>query len=171
LERLLWDNDESHARRIVRGVVEARSVRPFETVGQLVEVVGVDEISLGDTIGVGTPSEVDLLARTMVEEHSGLMENVLWHFHDTRGTAIANVATVLDWEVFGGFDSSGAGLGGCPYAEGAGGNLATEDLVYFLEREGIPTGVDLDKLARATTTVLARLGRPSDSKVRRAVLA
>jgi hydroxymethylglutaryl-CoA lyase len=138
---------------------------------QLVEMVGVDEISLGDTIGVGTPSETHALANLMAEEHSGLMENVFWHFHDTRGTALANVAAVLEYEMFGGFDSSAAGLGGCPYAKGAGGNLATDDLVYFLEREGIATGVDPRALAQATEEVLQILGRPSDSKVRRAVMS
>jgi hydroxymethylglutaryl-CoA lyase len=129
--------------------------------------LGVDEISLGDTIGVAVPAEVRSLASSLTHIPKA---KVAWHFHDTRGTAIANVAAALDlgYTVF---DASAGGLGGCPYAPGAGGNLATEDLVYFLERSGLPTGVDLDALARASLPVLDRLGRKPAAKAQLAALA
>jgi hydroxymethylglutaryl-CoA lyase len=126
--------------------------------------MGVDEVSLGDTIGVAVPAEVRTLAADLPRER------VAWHFHDTRGTAIANVAAALDLG-FAAFDSSAGGLGGCPYAPGAGGNLATEDLVYFLERSGFRTGVDLDRLARASLPALEALGRPPQAKAQLVALA
>jgi len=97
-------------------------------------------------------------------------EKIAWHFHDTRGTAIANVAAALDlgYDIF---DASAAGLGGCPYAPGAGGNVATEDLVYFLERSQIPTGVDLDLLSRASDSVLSILNRPMTARSQLAAVA
>jgi len=130
--------------------------------GQVVAVtdrlleMGVDEVSLGDTIGVAAPPEVRRLAKALSHVSK---EKLAWHFHDTHGTAIANVSAALDLD-FTAFDASAAGLGGCPYAPGAGGNLATEDLVYFLERQGLATGVDLDALARASLEVLGALGGP-----------
>lgn len=127
---------------------------------------GADEVSLGDTIGVASPSEVRALASEL-----GIPKGqVAWHFHDTRGTAVANVAASLELG-YTTFDASAAGLGGCPYATGAGGNLATEDLVYFLEREGVETGVDLAKLARATLPVLEAIGRKPVAKSQLAALA
>ena len=146
------------------GLIEPKRVR--EVVDRLFEI-GVDEVSLGDTIGVGVPTEVHKL----VKELSGLpREKVVWHFHDTRGTAIANVATSLDLG-YTAFDSSAAGLGGCPYAEGAGGNLATEDLVYFAERMGLRTGVDLVALSQASLPILGVLGKAPSAKAQVAVLA
>lgn len=130
--------------------------------------IGVDEISLGDTIGVAVPQEVRSLAAAI--EEVAPRDRVAWHFHDTRGTAIANVAAAMELG-YQTFDSSAGGLGGCPYAPGAGGNLATEDLVYFLERSGIPTGVDLEKLARASLPILKLLGRAPASRAQQAVLA
>ncbi|HTQ09508.1 MAG TPA: hydroxymethylglutaryl-CoA lyase [Fimbriimonadaceae bacterium] len=130
--------------------------------------LAVDEISLGDTIGAAVPSEVEIL-----HEHVALyvpQAKVAWHFHDTRGTAIANVAKALELG-YKAFDSSAGGLGGCPYAPGAGGNLATEDLVYFLERSGIGTGISLEKLARASLPALEALGRKPASKAQVATLA
>jgi hydroxymethylglutaryl-CoA lyase len=132
------------------------------------EDIEVDEISLGDTIGVAVPAEVKVL-----HEHVAMyvpQSKVAWHFHDTRGTAIANVAKAIElgYETF---DSSAGGLGGCPYAPGAGGNLATEDLVYFLERSGVPTGVDLRQLAQASLPVLTALGRLPAAKAQVAALA
>jgi hydroxymethylglutaryl-CoA lyase len=128
--------------------------------------IGVDEVSLGDTIGAAAPPEVNSLSSVL-----GLAKDkVAWHFHDTRGTAIANVAAALDLGYFA-FDSSAGGLGGCPYAPGAGGNLATEDLVYFLERCGLPTGVDLSKLAAASLPVLAAIGRRPGSRSQLAQLS
>ncbi|MEI8282632.1 MAG: hydroxymethylglutaryl-CoA lyase, partial [Armatimonadota bacterium] len=100
------------------GLIEPAQVR--KVVDQLFEI-GVDEVSLGDTTGVGVPNEVRDLA---LELHGLDKEEIVWHFHDTRGTAIANVAAALELG-YSSFDSSAAGLGGCPYAKGAGGNLAT----------------------------------------------
>lgn len=129
--------------------------------------MGVDEVSLGDTIGVGTPHEVSAVAKAL----EGIDKSKLvWHFHDTRGTAIANVAKALELG-FRAFDSSAGGLGGCPYAKGAGGNLATEDLVYFCEREGLATGVDLQLLAQATLPIFEILGRPTAAKAQLAALS
>jgi hydroxymethylglutaryl-CoA lyase len=146
------------------GLIQPDAVR--KVVDRLFEM-GVDEISLGDTIGVGVPSEVKKLDAAL----KGLDKNLLvWHFHDTRGTAIANVATAMELG-YQAFDASAAGLGGCPYAKGAGGNLATEDLVYFAERSGVRTGIDLELLARASLPVLEVLGRSPQSKAQEAVLA
>lgn len=129
--------------------------------------IGVDEVSLGDTIGVAVPRDVESLCAGLEGFESS---KIAWHFHDTRGTAIANVATVLDMG-YTAFDASAGGLGGCPFAPGAGGNLATEDLVYFLERSGIKTGVDLTALARASLPVLEALGRRPTAKAQLAALA
>jgi hydroxymethylglutaryl-CoA lyase len=129
--------------------------------------IGVDEVSLGDTIGVAVPRDVESLCAAL----EGFEKSkVAWHFHDTRGTAIANVATVLG-RGYQAFDASAGGLGGCPYAPGAGGNLATEDLVYFLERTGLPTGIDLTALAKASLPVLELLGRRPTAKAQLATLA
>jgi hydroxymethylglutaryl-CoA lyase len=147
------------------GLIEPKQV---VSVSQRLLDMGVDEISLGDTIGVAVPKEV----RELTKAISGVAprEKIAYHFHDTRGTAIANVACAYE-DGIRAFDSSAGGLGGCPYAPGAGGNLATEDLVYFLERSGIPTGVDLLKLSRASLPILQALGRPPSSKAQLAVLA
>lgn len=137
--------------------------------------LGVDEISLGDTIGAAAPREVAELARVFKDGFAGKPEQVFWHFHDTNGMAIANVAAALETGYLGGFDSSAAGLGGCPYAPGAAGNLATDDLVYFLERQGVSgpgaTGVDREALARASLPILEALGRPPQAKAQVARLA
>ncbi len=160
----------------VRGYVSTAFECPYDgrvqpdAVAKVVErllAIGVNEISLGDTIGVAVPDEVRSLSKAI----SGVQtEKVAWHFHDTRGTAISNVAASLELG-YSAFDSSAGGLGGCPYAPGAGGNLATEDLVYFLERNGIKTGVDQVKLAQASLTVLEALGRPAASKAQLAILS
>jgi hydroxymethylglutaryl-CoA lyase len=137
-------------------------------VAKRLQGLGVDEISIGDTIGVAAPREV----RTLTPMLQAAIPNdkLAYHFHDTRGTAIANVEAALDLGITA-FDSSAAGLGGCPYAPGAGGNLATEDLVYLLERSGIPTGVDLAALARASSPILRALSREPRSKSQIAVLS
>ncbi|MBX3112496.1 MAG: hydroxymethylglutaryl-CoA lyase [Fimbriimonadaceae bacterium] len=129
---------------------------------------GVDELSLGDTIGVAVPAEVRRLATAV--RSSVPTEQVAWHFHDTRGTAMANVFAAME-QGYDAFDSSAAGLGGCPYAPGAGGNLATDDLVYALERTGVETGVDPVRLAMASLPVLEALGRAPHAKAQQAVLA
>jgi len=153
----------------VRGYVSTVFECPYAgriSPAQVVSVVdrllelGVDEISLGDTIGTGAPTEVRALAKALAGYPQ---EKIAWHFHDTNGTAIANVSAALD-PGFSRFDASAGGLGGCPYAPGAGGNLATEDLVYFLERSGVPTGIDLERLSRSAQGVFEVLGRAPSSK-------
>lgn len=129
--------------------------------------LGVDEISLGDTIGVASPNEVTTLTKMALGTIAP--ERVVYHFHDTYGTAIANVAAALELGVTA-FDSSAAGLGGCPYAPGAAGNLATDDLVYFMERQGLETGIDRTKLAKASLPILEFLGRAPGSKAQLALL-
>lgn len=130
--------------------------------------MGVDEISIGDTIGVAAPLEVRTLTHALVSEIP--LVKLGYHFHDTRGTAVANVAEALELGITT-FDASAGGLGGCPYAPGAGGNLSTEDLVYFLERSGVPTGLDPLALAQASLEVLECLARTPESKAQRAALA
>ncbi len=129
---------------------------------QLVDL-GVDEISIGDTIGVAGPADVRRVVRALLA--AGLRaDRLAMHFHDTRGTALANVAAALDLGIRS-FDASTGGTGGCPYAPGAAGNLATEDLVYLLDREGMAHGVDLDALIAAARYVSQTLGRPLSTKV------
>lgn len=146
------------------GLIEPKRVR--EVADRLFEI-GVDEVSLGDTIGVGVPSELKRLAKELADLPK---EKIVWHFHDTRGTAVANVAAALDLG-YTAFDSSAAGLGGCPYAKGAGGNLATEDLVYFAERSGLRSGVDLHRLAQASLPILEILKKSPTAKAQLAALA
>jgi hydroxymethylglutaryl-CoA lyase len=125
--------------------------------------LGVDEVCIGDTIGVGVPSQVhDLTARLV---GGGLtLDRLAYHFHDTRGTALANVVAGLEDGVSC-FDASTGGTGGCPYAPGAAGNLATEDLVYLLDGLGIQHGVRLAGLLVAARFIADALGRPLASKV------
>lgn len=129
---------------------------------QLLEL-GVDEISIGDTIGVAGPSDVRRVVEAMAKAGIGA-DRLAMHFHDTRGTALANVAAALELGIRT-FDASTGGTGGCPYAPGAAGNLATEDLVYLLDREGFSHGVDLDRLLVAAEHVSDTLGRPLATKV------
>ncbi len=127
--------------------------------------VGCYEISLGDTIGVGTP----LRARSMVEAVAARMPvaQLAVHFHDTYGQALANILACLEIGIAT-LDSSVAGLGGCPYAQGASGNVASEDLLYMLDGLGIETGIDLEALAAAGRFITDYLGRPPQSKVAQA---
>ncbi|HJP88636.1 MAG TPA: hydroxymethylglutaryl-CoA lyase [Candidatus Limnocylindrales bacterium] len=125
--------------------------------------LGVDEVCFGDTIGVGVPSQVAALTGLAVAEGIPL-EQIAFHFHDTRGTALANVVAGLDAGVRC-FDSSTGGTGGCPYAPGAAGNLATEDLVYLLDKSGFEHGVDLKGVLDAARYITAALGKPLASKV------
>jgi hydroxymethylglutaryl-CoA lyase len=132
-------------------------------VGLRLAALGADEICFGDTIGVAVPSQVTTLARLAAER--GLpLDRVAFHFHDTRGTAVANVVAGLDAGVRC-FDSSTGGTGGCPYAPGAAGNLATEDLVYLLDGLGVEHGVVLEKVLEAARFIAGQLGRPLASKV------
>ncbi|TGN18379.1 hydroxymethylglutaryl-CoA lyase [Leptospira idonii] len=122
---------------------------------------GVYEISLGETIGVAVPSEVEALLNVLLKEVSPAL--LAGHFHDTYGMAISNVKQSLSMGIRS-FDSSAGGLGGCPYAKGASGNLATEDLVYFLEREGYATGVNLDHLVDASLIMQSAMGKAFASR-------
>jgi len=125
--------------------------------------LGVDEVCFGDTIGVGVPRQVTEL--TALAVGSGVpLERVAYHFHDTRGTALANVVAGLDVGIRC-FDSSTGGTGGCPYAPGAAGNLATEDLVYLLDASGYRHEVDLARILDAARFIADALGRPLASKV------
>lgn len=132
-------------------------------VGRRLLDLGVDEICFGDTIGVGVPDQVIELVSLAVAGGIPLMRQAL-HFHDTRGTALANVSAGLAAGIRC-FDSSTGGTGGCPYAPGAAGNLATEDLVYLLDGSGWEHGVSLDGVLTAARFISDALGRPLASKV------
>src|SRR5206468_4616770 len=125
--------------------------------------LGVDEVCFGDTIGVAVPGQVAAVTGLAVE--AGLpLDRIAYHFHDTRGTALANVAAGLDAGVRC-FDSSAGGTGGCPYAPGAAGNLATEDLVYLLDASGFQHDVSLERVLEAARFIAATLGRPLATQV------
>ena len=128
--------------------------------------MGCSEISLGDTIGVGTP----LAARALIETVAAdvPLERLAVHFHDTYGQALANIFACLEAGVSV-IDASVGGLGGCPYAPGASGNVATEDVVFMLKGMGVETGVDLDALLEAGAVVARQLGRGPESAVARAL--
>jgi hydroxymethylglutaryl-CoA lyase len=161
----------------VRGYVSCVLGCPFSgdvTVSQVVRVasalyeMGCYEISLGDTIGVGTPrATARLIAACVNEVPVGALAG---HFHDTYGMAVANVQAALEAGVRV-FDSSVSGLGGCPYSPGATGNVATEELVYLLERQGLATGVDLEKLIEVGVFIDNQLQRTGGSRVAKALLA
>ncbi|WP_350432874.1 hydroxymethylglutaryl-CoA lyase [Shewanella sp. H8] len=159
----------------VRGYVSCVLGCPYEgdidvnevaRVSEILFQMGCYEISLGDTIGVGTPNK----ALQMVEAVAKVVpvDKLALHFHDTYGQALANILACLDTGVSV-FDASVAGLGGCPYAKGASGNLATEDLVYMFHGMGIDTGIDLAKLALAGDNISRILGRANGSKVANAI--
>ena len=132
-------------------------------VARRLQDLGVDEICFGDTIGVGVPDQVAEIV-ALAEAGGVAVERQAYHFHDTRGTALANVAMGLAAGVRC-FDSATGGTGGCPYAPGAAGNLATEDLVYFLDASGWEHGVSLDGVLAAARHITRALGRPLASKV------
>jgi hydroxymethylglutaryl-CoA lyase len=150
----------------VRGYVSTCFGCPYEgrvAAERVVDVVGrlfglgCHEVSVGDTIGVAVPTQVsDLVGRLAAVTPR---EALAVHFHDTRGTALANVLAALQ-EGIAIVDSSAGGLGGCPFAPGASGNLATEDLLYMLQGMGIETGVDLDRVVAASRAMAPRLGHP-----------
>ncbi|MBI1849495.1 MAG: hydroxymethylglutaryl-CoA lyase [Planctomycetes bacterium] len=153
-----------------RGYVSTCFVCPYEgevapdrvrDVAASLLALGVDEVSLGDTIGAAAPRDVERVIERVAA--SVPREKIALHFHDTYGTALANVHAGLQLGI-GTFDSSAGGLGGCPYAPGASGNLATEDLVYFLDRMGIWCGVDLRQIASASVAIEKVLGRSLPSK-------
>jgi hydroxymethylglutaryl-CoA lyase len=130
--------------------------------------LGCHELSLGDTIGVGTPATT--LAMLQAVEYAVPREQLAVHFHDTYGQALVNILVSLEHGIKT-IDSSVAGLGGCPYAKGASGNVATEDLVYMLDGLGVETGIDLDKLVDAGEFICSVLGRESRSKAGLALTA
>jgi hydroxymethylglutaryl-CoA lyase len=128
--------------------------------------LGCAEISLGDTIGTGTPAEANALVQTVASIVP--ITQLAIHFHDTYGQALANILACLDAGIRI-VDSSVAGLGGCPYAHGASGNVASEDVVYMLHGLGLETGIDLDALARTGDWISKQLQRPNNSKAGRAL--
>ena len=141
------------------------AVDPHQAVGvarRLIDL-GVDEICFGDTIGVGVPTQVTALTDAATQAGIELRQTA-YHFHDTRGTALANVVAGLEAGIRT-FDSSTGGTGGCPYAPGAAGNLATEDLVYLLDASGYEHGVDLERVLEAARFISAALGKPLTTKV------
>lgn len=128
--------------------------------------LGCTEISLGDTIGVGTPLQVQTLIDTVQQKVP--LSQLAVHFHDTYGQALANIFSALQMGIAV-IDSSVAGLGGCPYAKGASGNVATEDVIYMLNGMNIETGIDLNKLAKVGQSICRLLEKPMQSKVNQAL--
>ncbi|WP_374963988.1 hydroxymethylglutaryl-CoA lyase [Lysinibacillus sp. RS5] len=158
------------AQKKVRGYISTVIGCPYEGYIQPEKVLrvtekllemGIDEISLGDTIGVGVPTQVESLLAELLKRYP--VENFAMHFHDTRGTALANIVKSLEMGITK-FDSALGGLGGCPYAKGASGNVATEDLLYLLDEMGIKTGVELNKVLEATHFIEQKLGKAVASK-------
>jgi isopropylmalate/homocitrate/citramalate synthase len=150
----------------VRGYVSTSFGCPYEgdvPAEKVLEVcarlldLGCYEVSVGDTIGVGTPMQVQGVVGMLLQVIPA--QRLAMHFHDTRGTALANTLAALEMGIAT-FDASSGGLGGCPYAPGASGNLATEDLVYMLDSMGIETGVDLKRLVHASTIIAPYLDHP-----------
>ena len=159
----------------VRGYVSCVLDCPYEgrippeaaaRVAQALFAMGCREISLGDTLGTGTPGRAQLLIERVCEHVP--RERVAVHFHDTYGQALANILAVLELGVTV-VDSSAAGLGGCPYAPGAAGNVSSEDLLYMLDGLGIETGVALEPLIAAGRFITDYLGRPNLSRVAQAL--
>ena len=130
--------------------------------------MGCDELSIGDTIGVGVPSQVEELVPLLASKIP--LDRIAMHFHDTRGTALANVYAALQQGITK-FDASSGGLGGCPYAPGATGNVGTEDVVYLLEQMGIETGVDLERLRAASRFISGVVDHALTSKAYQAMEA
>ena len=143
-------------------------VKP-EQVGHLAKLmkgIGVQHVGVADSIGVGTPNKVRAAFEATLQHYS--IDDVSGHFHDTYGQALSNTLAALEMGVWQ-FDTSVAGLGGCPYAKGATGNVATEDVVYLLQGMGIDTGIDLDKLIDAGVFISQALGREPNSRVSKAI--
>ena len=160
----------------VRGVISCTVGCPYEgeidpskvayVTKRLIEI-GAEQIGIADTIGVGTPLKVQRALRAALEYADISM--LSGHFHDTYGQALSNTLAALQMGISE-FDTSVAGLGGCPYAKGATGNVATEDVVYMLQGMGISTGIDLEKLVVAGERISKFLGRPNGSNVARALI-
>jgi hydroxymethylglutaryl-CoA lyase len=161
----------------VRGYVSTAFGSPFGdtiTPAAVVHVceklmdLGCDELSIGDTIGVGVPSQVEALIPALTKRID--LKQIAFHFHDTRGTALANLYAALQHGIHI-FDSSAGGLGGCPYAPGATGNVGTEDVLYLLDGVGIDTGVDIAKVRAASRFISGVLGHGLTSKAFQALEA
>ncbi len=144
------------------------SLDEVEHVVRLMKAIGVDHCGVADTIGVGTPRRVQAVMERALK-HYPLVE-ISGHFHDTYGQALANIHACLQMGLHT-FDASVAGLGGCPYAKGATGNVATEDVVFMLQGMGIDTGIDLDALVDAGAFISGVLGRPPVSRAGKALLS
>ena len=168
----------AEARRLgfwVRAYVSTAFGCPYEgevperavvEVSQSLMTIGVDELAVSDTLGVAGPSDVRRVGGALAS--AGIAADVIaLHFHDTRGTALANVIAAMDLG-YRSFDASAGGTGGSPFAPGSAGNLATEDLVYLLDREGVRHGADLDGVLAAGRFMAERLGRTPQSRVGRA---
>ena len=161
----------------VRGYISTVVDCPYEgpiapaavaAVARQLIALGCDEISLGETIGTATPARAQAMIEAVAREVP--LDRLAVHYHDTYGQALANILASLEFGVAA-VDSSVAGLGGCPYAPGAAGNVASEDVLYMLNGLGIETGVDLDQLAAAGQFISRALGREPQSKVARALAA
>lgn len=161
---------------MIRGYVSTAFGCPYEgtmPVEKLIAVtkrlfdLGVYEVSVGDTIGVAIPQQVRAYIRAMKNEFP--IGKLAMHFHDTRGMAPTNIYVSLE-EGITTFDSSAGGLGGCPYAKGATGNVATEDVWYLLHSQGLDTGIDIAKLSEASKFILSKVNRQTESKFLRAYL-
>ena len=161
----------------VRGAISCTVGCPYEgdiaparvaLVAGLMREIGVQRVDVADTIGVGTPIKVQRALEAALQHYD--IAHVSGHFHDTYGMALANTLAALELGVWN-FQSSVAGLGGCPYAKGATGNVATEDVVYLLHGMGIDTGIDLDTLIDAGQFISSALGRTPHSRVARALLS
>lgn len=161
----------------VRGYISCVLGCPYEGVIPLSQVVkvalafadaGCYEISLGDTIGVGTPKKAAEMVKAVASQIS--ISKLALHFHDTYGQALANILACLELGITT-VDASAAGLGGCPYAKGATGNVATEEVVYMLHGMGLKTGIELTKLIEAGERICQYLGRPNRSKVATTMMA
>jgi isopropylmalate/homocitrate/citramalate synthase len=155
---------------VVAGCPYEGDVRPAAVASLAGELysMGCYEVSLGDTIGVGTPKKIRAVIEAVARKVP--MAKIGGHYHDTYGQALANIYASLELGMKT-FDSSVAGLGGCPYAKGATGNVASEDVVYMLDGLGIDTGIDLHKLFRAGQFICRELGREPASRVARALAA
>ena len=160
----------------VRGAISCTVGCPYEgdiaperveLVARLMKDIGVQHVGVADTIGVGTPLKVQRAMEAALRHYD--LNDVSGHFHDTYGQALANTLACLEMGVWQ-FDTSVAGLGGCPYAKGATGNVATEDVVYLLHGMGIDTGIDLDKLIDAGQFISDFLGRKPNSRAATALL-
>lgn len=177
IERFRPVAEAARAKNIhVRGAISCAVGCPYEgevapervgMVARLLKEIGVQHIGVADTIGVGTPIKVQRAMEAALEHYA--IDDVSGHFHDTYGQALGNTLICLQMGIWQ-YDTSSAGLGGCPYAKGATGNVATEDVVYMLQGMGIHTGIDLDKLIDAGKFISDFLGRKPNSRAATALL-